>query len=87
MDLRTALNECAGTILTLMFSYLFFQCLGYYLQDHVMRCENSATRYETCPSTGRLSLVLPLEAMNPTGKKILKMLIFATIKQCFVSVE
>lgn len=42
--------------------------LGHPYQDHVMRCENSATRYESCPSTSRLSLVIPLKATNVVGK-------------------
>ncbi|XP_028394003.1 tumor protein 63-like [Dendronephthya gigantea] len=33
-------------------------------QDHVMRCENPSTIYQTCPKTERFSLFLPLSAVN-----------------------
>ncbi|CAB3976541.1 cellular tumor antigen p53-like isoform X5 [Paramuricea clavata] len=33
-------------------------------QDHVMKCGNASTIYECCPKTGRLSLFLPLSAVD-----------------------
>ena len=37
-------------------------------QDHVMRCENASTIYQTCPKTERLSLFVPLSDINPVGR-------------------
>ncbi|XP_046850603.1 cellular tumor antigen p53-like isoform X2 [Xenia sp. Carnegie-2017] len=33
--------------------------------EHVMRCDNPQTRYESCPKTKRLSIFIPLNAMKP----------------------
>ncbi|XP_046847443.1 cellular tumor antigen p53-like [Xenia sp. Carnegie-2017] len=33
--------------------------------EHVMRCDNPQTRYESCPKTKRLSIFIPLNAVKP----------------------
>lgn len=49
---------------------LQFYSLDHPYQDHVMRCENPSTIYQTCPKTERLSLFVPLSDVNPVGRSI-----------------